>query len=528
MTTPPLAFADSVAAVGSRTVALLRGAWVSQARPVRWIPVLLLLVLLALLPYLDSVFKENTGVGVPLIGTPNTNFPGVLFLVGVFALCAIGLNVVVGLAGLLDLGYVGFFAVGAYGVAVFGSPNSDLATKYPWLICVPIAIVLTMVAGVVLGGPTLRLRGDYLAIVTLGFGEIVRLTAVNTDLLGRRAGISNIPKPPGTYPEGTTWEGIWDTLTLGVLGPYPEGRPIFGLLSATPYYLLVLGLIVLVLWLVSNLERSRVGRAWLAIREDEDAAELMGVPTFRFKLWAFAIGAAVGGISGALFAGRQGFINPDTFDVLTSILFLSAVVIGGAGNKFGVILGAVIVVYLPERLRGFDDSLFVAWFVVLGIALLITVIRRRATLLATTIRVVAMVAGAVLGLAVAIAVGSSLTELLSSVTNTTPVLVGGIGLTLIVGVTLIVVARRLATRYGERPWGEVTVFLGSLVTVLVGASAPYALSEIGDGVQAMRYLAFGLALIVMSIFRPQGLLPSRRRATELADRKKEVQAGVNA
>ncbi len=165
----------------------------------------------------------------PLIHTPDSDWPTVLFNVGVFALLALGLNIVVGMAGLLDLGYVGFYAVGAYSVAVFSSPNSELATEYPWLVCVPIAIALTMLAGVILGTPTLRLRGDYLAIVTLGFGEIVRLTAVNSEFLGGSRGITEIPHPPGTRP---------------------NGRPLFGVLDASPYYYLVLTLILITILFV--------------------------------------------------------------------------------------------------------------------------------------------------------------------------------------------------------------------------------------------------------------------------------------
>jgi branched-chain amino acid transport system permease protein len=213
---------------------------------------------------------------------------------------------------------------------------------------VPIAIAVSMIAGLVLGTPTLRLRGDYLAIVTLGFGEIIRITAVNSGWLGGAAGISGVPKPPSA-------------------GPLK-----FRILDQKPYYWLALTLIVVVIVLVRRLERSRVGRAWTAIREDEDAAELMGVPTFRFKLLAFAIGAAVGGLSGALFAGRQGFINPQSFPLIISILFLAAVVLGGSGNLPGVILGAVVVAYLPERFRGFQE-----WrFFVFGVALVIVMIFR--------------------------------------------------------------------------------------------------------------------------------------------------------
>jgi branched-chain amino acid transport system permease protein len=280
----------------------------------------------------------------PLISTPNVDFGGVLFNVATFVLVAVGLNVVVGQAGLLDLGYIGFYAVGAYTVALWGSFHASL----PWALLLPLAILTAMGAGVLLGTPTLRLRGDYLAIVTLGFGEIIRLTAVNLDWMGGAAGITQVPRPPS-------------------IGPLE-----FGVLDQTPYYWLALTAIFVVVFFLRRLERSRVGRAWMAIREDEDAAELMGVPTFTFKLWAFAIGAAVGGLSGALFAGRQGFVSPESFPVLTSVLILAAVVLGGAGNLPGVILGAVAISYLPERFRNFAE-----WrFFVFGVALVVVMIFR--------------------------------------------------------------------------------------------------------------------------------------------------------
>jgi branched-chain amino acid transport system permease protein len=184
--------------------------------------------------------------------------------------------------------------------------------------------------------------------VFLGFGEIAPLTAVNLDWMGGAAGITKVPRPPS-------------------IGPIE-----FGVLDQTPYYWLALTMIFVVVFFLRRLERSRVGRAWMAIREDEDAAELMGVPTFTFKLWAFAIGAAVGGLSGALFAGRQGFVSPESFPVLTSVLILAAVVLGGAGNLPGVILGAVAISYLPERFRGFAE-----WrFFIFGVALVVVMIFR--------------------------------------------------------------------------------------------------------------------------------------------------------
>ena len=206
------------------------------------------------------------------IMAPSSDWKTILFNpIGIYILLALGLNVVVGLAGLLDLGYVAFFAVGSYTFALLAVHHLTF-----WLL-LPIGIVFAALAGVILGAPTLRLRGDYLAIVTLGFGEIVRRVAINSNWMGGPRGVSNIPHPPSI--------GHIKQFTYGVLDP-------------KPYYYLVLAAIVLVIFIDRRLERSRVGRAWQAIREDEDAAELMGVPTFKFKLWAFAIGASIGGMAG--------------------------------------------------------------------------------------------------------------------------------------------------------------------------------------------------------------------------------------
>jgi branched-chain amino acid transport system permease protein len=261
-----------------------------------------------------------------------------------FVLIALGLNVVVGMAGLLDLGYVGFYAVGAYVVGILTSKHAS----WPWLASVPVAVIATMLIGVLLGAPTLRLRGDYLAIVTLGFGEIIRLSADNFSWLGSAEGISAIRQPP----------------TLG-LTPYSTELNRW-------YWAIGLTLVIAVLFFLTRLENSRVGRAWNAIREDEDAAEMMGVPTFTFKLWAFAIGAAIGGLAGVWYAGQLTTIYPTSFDINKSVLFLSAVVLGGLGNKWGAVLGGFAVAYLPERFRFIDDKRFV----VFGLVLIVMMIFR--------------------------------------------------------------------------------------------------------------------------------------------------------
>jgi branched-chain amino acid transport system permease protein len=274
----------------------------------------------------------------PAIGsfmTPQSDWATVLFYpIGVYIALAIGLNVVVGYAGLLDLGYVAFFAIGGYAMAVFG-------TMWGWNFweILVVGVLLTSVSGLILGAPTLRLRGDYLAIVTLGFGEIVRISAQNTDAIGGPRGIAGIPHPP-TLSE------------FEIFGIKPLR---YGLLDPRPYYYLLVLFIVLTIIFVKRLEKSRVGRAWAAIREDEDAAELMGVPTFRYKLAAFAIGAAIGGAVGVVWAGKVISIIPANFPFFLSATILAAVVLGGSGNIPGVILGAFLIAWLPERFRVFQD-----------------------------------------------------------------------------------------------------------------------------------------------------------------------------
>ena len=297
---------------------------------------------LALLPLYTPSFVD----------TPGISFGGTMAQFAILAIIAIGLNVVVGQACLLDLGYVGFYAVGAYTVALLTSPDSPwnrvgpdgwVHENWAWLACVPIAMAVTALTGLILGFPTLRLRGDYLAIVTLGFGEIIRLLADNL------AGVTNGPR--GLNEVAYPHIGASEKLPHGV---FSSGNSSGDANYGTWWFWLGLILIVALLLLVGNLERSRVGRAWVAIREDEDAAENMGVNTFRFKLWAFVIGAAIGGLSGALYAGQVQYVAPPTFNIINSMLFLCAVVLGGQGNKLGVIFGAFIIVYLPNRLLGVE------------------------------------------------------------------------------------------------------------------------------------------------------------------------------
>jgi branched-chain amino acid transport system permease protein len=327
---------STVLAPGDR----LREWWDGLSRVQKWAFGILLFGALALLPLYTP----------PFLDTPGISFGGTMAQFAMVAIIAIGLNVVVGQAGLLDLGYVGFYAVGAYTVALLTSPDSPwnklsptgaFSAPWAWLSCVPLAMAMTALAGLILGFPTLRLRGDYLAIVTLGFGEIIRLMADNlADVTNGPRGLNEV-----AYPR----LGESERLPEGV---FSSGNSSGDANYGTWWFWLGLVLIVVILLLVGNLERSRVGRAWVAIRDDEDAAEVMGVNTFRFKLWAFVIGAAIGGLSGALYAGQVQYVAPPSFNIINSMLFLCAVVLGGQGNKLGVIFGAFIIVYLPNRLLG--------------------------------------------------------------------------------------------------------------------------------------------------------------------------------
>jgi branched-chain amino acid transport system permease protein len=314
----------------------LRDRWADAPRWARWLVYLILIVLALVLP----------ADGIGNFMSPYTDWPTLLFFpIGGYILLAIGLNVVVGQAGLLDLGYVAFFAIGGYAMAVFGV---KFGLSF-WEILL-VGVVLSALSGIILGAPTLRLRGDYLAIVTLGFGEIVRITAINTNYIGGPNGIGGIPHPP-TLTEWTIPDnGLFDAVGIGGVQPFK-----YGALDGKPYYYLMLVVIVFAIIFVKRLENSRVGRAWASIREDEDAAELMGVPTFKFKLAAFAIGAAIGGASGVVYASQATSIIPANFPFILSATILAAVVLGGSGNLPGVMLGAFLVAWIPERIRGLAE-----------------------------------------------------------------------------------------------------------------------------------------------------------------------------
>jgi branched-chain amino acid transport system permease protein len=307
---------------------------------------------------LAGPFRRNEGVAIALVAVLLLLFPftqeGNTFWIqvtaqaGLFVLAALGLNIVVGSAGLLDLGYVAFFGIGAYVAALTGNALlTNLNFHIPFLLVVlVVAPVVAAIFGVLLGAPTLRLRGDYLAIVTLGFGEIVRITLNNLDPITRGPnGISSIPDP--------------------VVGGWSMGDGFsfagFEISGNSVYFYLLLALIALTLGVIYRLSDSRIGRAWVAVREDEVAAAAMGINTTIIKLLAFGAGAWFAGMAGAVNAHLLTQVSPDSYTFPFSVLILAMVVLGGLGNPPGVVLGAIILTFLPEKLREFSDIRFLVF-----------------------------------------------------------------------------------------------------------------------------------------------------------------------
>jgi branched-chain amino acid transport system permease protein len=254
-----------------------------------------------------------------------------------YVFLALGLNIVVGFAGLLDLGYIAFYAVGAYVYALLASPHFNL--HLPFWIILPIGAAVACLFGMLLGAPTLKLRGDYLAIVTLGFGEIIRIFLNN---LSQPVNITN-------GPQGIT---LIDPFRIGDFS-FAKRETIFGLDFTGPikYYYFFLVVLAVIIMINMRLQDSRIGRAWEAIREDEIAARAMGINTRNIKLLAFAMGASFGGIAGGMFSATQGFVSPESFGLTESVMVLAMVVLGGMGNIGGVIVGALLLSFVPEILR---------------------------------------------------------------------------------------------------------------------------------------------------------------------------------
>lgn len=307
-----------------------------------------ILVALTTLPRIPRWIRVVLGLAILLLSVPIAGFANTFIFelgiqIGIYAAMALGLNVVVGMAGLLDLGYAAFFAVGAYTWAIFGSPqagqflqgNFPLPGEYMYLFMF-IAVVTTAITGLLIGLPALRLRGDYLAIVTLGLGEVVRILANNLDhpinITNGPQGITPVGRPPID----------WFRSLMGTLGVRLDETTDYQLF----FYLLVLVMIGLVVLANVNLANSRFGRAWVAIREDEIAAQAMGIPLLPTKLIAFMTGAAFSGVMGVIYGAQRTFVSPESFTLLASITILAMVILGGMGSIPGAILGAAALTIL--------------------------------------------------------------------------------------------------------------------------------------------------------------------------------------
>jgi branched-chain amino acid transport system permease protein len=313
---------------------------------------IVLLLVLATLPLYLGQIMAAIGTVVPLafFQSGERYMFRVLDQAGIYILLALGLNVVVGYAGLLDLGYVAFYAIGAYSYALLASPQ--LGIHIPFWLILPAAPLIAALFGVLLGAPTLRLRGDYLAIVTLGFGEVIRILLNNLDTItnGPR-GVINID--PATLDVTRLAPKSVADAKLLLYPPLPDLIHKLPLTLSSPiqYYYLILILCIGAVFFSYRLEGSRIGRAWAAIREDEDAAQTMGINKTTTKLLAFAMGASTAGFSGVIFSSLQGFVSPESFILLESITILAMIVLGGMGSIPGVVLGAIILVVVPEVLR---------------------------------------------------------------------------------------------------------------------------------------------------------------------------------
>src|SRR5436190_10902422 len=288
-----------------------------------WVGIVVIAMTLTALPF------ALAGVGTAWVRITNSAI--------LYVFLALGLNIVVGFAGLLDLGYIAFYAVGAYTYALLASPHFNI--HLPFWIVLPIGAGIACLFGALLGAPTLKLRGDYLAIVTLGFGEIIRIFLNN---LSQPVNITN-------GPQGIT---LIDPFRIGGFN-FKTSQTIVGLDFTGPikYYYFLLIVLIAVIVINLRLQNSRLGRAWEAVREDEIAARAMGINTRNIKLLAFAMGASFGGLAGGMFSAIQGFISPESFILVESINVVAMVVLGGMGNIWGVILGALLLSFMPEILR---------------------------------------------------------------------------------------------------------------------------------------------------------------------------------
>jgi branched-chain amino acid transport system permease protein len=334
-----------------------------------WVGLALVAASLAMLPFVAGAYGQT--------------WVRVLNSALLYVMLSLGLNIVVGFAGLLDLGYIAFYAVGAYLYALLASPHFGL--HLPFWIILPSGFLVAGMFGVLLGAPVLKLRGDYLAIVTLGFGEIIRIFINN---LNEPVNITN-------GPQGIT---LIDPVRLGPISFSGTNR-LDGLDFTSPvkYYYLLLVLVLGIIFITVRLQDSRIGRAWEAIREDEIAAQAMGINLRNMKLLAFAMGASFGGVAGGMFSAIQGFISPESFGLFESIIVLAMVVLGGMGNIPGVVLGAVLLSVFPEALRymtplqtaAFGRELIdpeAARLLIFGLAMILIMLFRPAGILPSEVR----------------------------------------------------------------------------------------------------------------------------------------------
>jgi branched-chain amino acid transport system permease protein len=290
-------------------------------------------LLMVVVPFM---FQTVTGLGFLV---------RIMVIVGIWVLLALGLNIVVGYAGLLDLGYIAFYAMGGYAGVLLGQAVSGFLGGFTyWAMLIPAALVGAL-TGVALGFPVLRLRGDYLAIVTLGFGEIVRI-CLNNDLFGLSNGATGLPR--GNEVLQAPWPSVW--LQDNVRFPLPWGEFVFG--RDLFWYFVIVGLCILSIVVIRRLDNSRLGRAWVAMRENEVAAAACGINIRTQKLWAFSLGAMSGGVAGVTFAYVQNFISPESFTFMESVFVVCIVVLGGMGSVPGVIVGALLIRGVPDLIQG--------------------------------------------------------------------------------------------------------------------------------------------------------------------------------
>lgn len=338
----------------------------TQQKGLRWFGLGLGILLLLALPQLTGAYVSQ-----------------ILVLVGLYILMGLGLNIEIGLAGLLDLGFVGFYAIGAYTVALLTSTGelgmasvvAEEATKSSYTsfwAAIPVAVIIAGLSGVFLGIPVLRMRGDYLAIVTLGLAEIIRILVLSNFLqpiLGGAQGVLNIPKPTvplvGGFVEGLPSDSFWMSIVNFFVNA--EGK----INDPQHFYYLILIGCVIVGFVASRLQHSRVGRNWMAIREDEDVAEAMGINIIATKLLAFGMGAAFAGLSGAIFAAQVGSVFPHSFALLVSINVVCLIIVGGSGSMPGVVIGSLILVGLPELLREFSEFRLLIYGALLVVMMLV-------------------------------------------------------------------------------------------------------------------------------------------------------------